>query len=319
MHRRYHGYDYDRGGAMFVTLGLSPRRQLFGRVDHDHVVYTPEGEIALACIGEAARIFEGRILLHRFVIMPDHVHLRFSWPAMPDALTIIGRFVGRIKQTVHYRIAGHAPSIWDEGYHDLICTSGRMNRCVDGYIGNNPLKHWLMHLDRSLMHVREPFLLPPNCDDGSVWRAVGEEALLDAAPLVSMRISRRIPAAKLPEVVAVCLRGAERGYRYVSTFYSPGERALWEALAAHGSAPMVRLIPTFMDLAYRPHGLEPPLFAGRRLLVLSRMADPSADPMRGELLDLNAIAARIALASPGGKAVYAQWDGAAVRYASATP
>ena len=79
---------------------------------------------------------------------------------------------------------------------------------------------------------------------------------------------------------------------------------------------MVRLIPTFMDLAYRPHGLEPPLFAAQRLLVLSRMADPTADPTRGELLDLNEIAARLALASPGGRAVYAQWNGASIQYAS---
>lgn len=301
---------------MFVTIGLSPRRPLFGRVDHDHVVYSAEGEIAMQCIREAALHYGDAILLHRFVVMPDHVHIRFSWGAQGNALRTIGAFVGRIKQMIHYHIAGHAPSIWADGYHDIICTSERMNRCVDAYIANNPLKQWLMYRDRSLMHVREPFLLPPGCDEGCVWRAVGEEALLDASPLVAMRISRRIPAAKLPEVVAVCMRGVDHGYRYVSTFYSPGERALWEALAAHGTAPMVRLIPTFLELAYRPHGQEAPLFAARRLLVLSRMADPEAAPARGELLDLNEIAARLALGSPGGKAVYAQWNGSAVRYES---
>ena len=301
---------------MFVTIGLSPRRPLFGRVDHDHVIYSPEGEIAMLCIREAALHYGALIQLHRFVVMPDHVHLRFSWSAQGNALRSIGAFVGRIKQTIHYRIAGHSPSIWEDGYHDLICTSERMNRCVDAYIGNNPLKQWLMYRDRSFMHVREPFLLPSGCDEGCVWRAVGEESLLDASPLVAMRISRRIPAAKLPAVVAVCMRGVEHGYRYISTFYSPGERTLWEALAAHGAAPMVRLIPTFLELAYRPHCQEAPLFAARRLLVLSRMADPEADPARGELLDLNEIAARLALASPGGKAVYAQWNGSAVRYES---
>ncbi len=301
---------------MFVTIGLSPRRPIFGRVDHDHVVYSAEGEIAVQCIREAWLHYAAALQLHSFVVMPDHVHLRFSWGAQSNALRTIGVFVGRIKQTIHYRIAGHAPSIWEDGYHDLICTSERMNQCVDAYIGNNPLKQWLMFRDRSLMHVNEPFLLPPGCDEGCVWRAVGEEALLDASPLVAMRISRRIPAAKLPEVVAVCMRGVERGYRYVSTFYSPGERILWNALSVHGGAPMVRLIPTFMELAYRPHGHEAPLFAARRLLVLSRMADPEAAPTRAELLDLNEIAARLALASPGGKAVYVQWDGSAVRYES---
>ena len=67
---------------------------------------------------------------------------------------------------------------------------------------------------------------------------------------------------------------------------------------------MIRLVPTFMDLAYRPHGLEPQLFAQKRLLVLSRMADPDEPPRRGELVGLNFIAAAIARASEGGRAVY---------------
>ena len=301
---------------MFVTIGLSPRRPVFGRVYHDHVEHTSAGEAAVRCIREAEGAFAGRIRLHRFVVMPDHLHLRFSWPAQPGALAVVGRFVGRIKQTIHYTVAGHAPSIWEHGYHDLICTSEDMNRSVDGYIGYNPLKHWLMRCDRTLLHVREPILLPAGCADGSVWRAVGDASLLDAAPLVAMRISRKIPMAKLPEVVEVCRRGLDRGYRYVSTFFSPGERALATMVAAQDRAVMVRLAPTFLDLAYRPHGHEPLLFASRRLLVLSRMVVPGVVPTRHELLDLNEIAARIALSSPGGKAVYVQWDGACVRYAA---
>ena len=196
---------------MFVTIGLSPRRALFGNVDHDHVVFSDEGEIAVQCIREAWLHYAAALQLNSFVVMPDHLHLRLSWSAQGNALRTVGAFVGRIKQTIHYRIAGHAPSIWED---------------------------------------------------------------------------------------------------------SPGERMLWNALATHESAPMVRLIPTFMDLAYRPHGHEAPLFAARRLLVLSRMADPEADPTRAELLDLNEIAARLALANPGGKAVYVKWDGFAVRYES---
>ena len=96
---------------MFVTIGLSPRRPLFGRVDHDHVIYSPEGEIAMLCIREAALHYGALIQLHRFVVMPDHVHLRFSWSAQGNALRSIGAFVGRIKQTIHYRIAGHSTSI----------------------------------------------------------------------------------------------------------------------------------------------------------------------------------------------------------------
>ena len=313
-HRRFRDYDYSRGGALFATIGLSPRKPLFGRVDHDRIILAPAGQAAIRRIREAENRFAGSIRLHRFVIMPTHLHLRFSWPAgLADPLRTIGAFVGWIKQTIHWDVAGHSPSIWEKGWHDLVCTSARMNRCVDAYIGYNPLKHWLMHQDRSLLHVHEPFLLPAG-DHGSVWRAVGDTALLGAERLVAVRISRRIPREALPGVVEVFLRAAEKGHRIVSTFYSPGEKMLLEALAARPQSPMVRLVPTFVSLAYRPHGLETPLFAAHRLLVLSRMADPEAQPTRPELLDLNTIAEALALSSPDGMAVYAQWTNNKVVY-----
>jgi hypothetical protein len=81
-----------------------------------------------------------------------------------------------------------------------------------------------------------------------------------------------------------------------------GEKMEFQALAEEDDVPMIRLVPTFMDLAYRPHGLEPQLFTQRRLLVLSRMADPAEPPRRGELLGLNYVAAAIARASEGGRA-----------------
>ena len=292
---------------MFTTFGLKGRPKLFGAIDHNHVALSPAGEIACRDLADVRSRFNGIITLRRNIIMPDHVHLRFTWPAgLPNALKAIGDFIGRFKQFSHYHIAGHAPSIWEEGYHDLICTSERMNRSVDAYIDNNPLKWWLMHMDRSLIHVEEPFILPVG-GNGDIWRAVGNSFLAATPKLVAIRISRRVPQNQLQGVVDKCARAADaQGYTFISTFYSPGERLLFKQLAAIPQMRMVRLIPTFLDLAYRPHGEEPMLFAERRLLVLSRMADPAAAPSRPELLDLNAIAASLALATPGGKAIYAR-------------
>jgi len=212
------------------------------------------------------------------------------------------------------RPAGHAPSIWHERYHDIICPSERTNRTIDAYIHNNALKSWLMHVDRSLMHVIEPFLLPEAGGD-DFWRAVGDTTILDSPRLVSLRISQKVPEAELPKIVDACVRGAvDKGYVYVSTFFSPGERAVMKALAAIDGTRFIRLVSTFMELAYRPHGDEPILFAKKRLLVLSRMPDPEAKPSRGELVGLNFIAADLARASLGGKAVYVQWLGGKVVY-----
>jgi len=313
--RRFHGYDYARGGSMFITGTLAARRPLFGRVEQGKMMLSQAGEAARRDLLGAAAHFVNFITIRSFEIMPDHVHVRFTWPAgFDDAVARIGHFVGRFKQLSTWHIAGRGPSIWSKLYHDLLCTSERMNRTVDAYIGNNALKWWLMHGDRSLMHVVEPLQLGA-VEGDELWRGVGEVSLLDRARLVSIRISQRVPSAELPRVVEDCLRTARmRGYVYVSTFYSPGEKALFRKLAAESDLPTIRLIPTFMELAYRPHGDEPCLFARKRLLVLSRMRDPLAAPRRGELLELNAIAATLARLSEGGKAVYVQWQNGRVIY-----
>ena len=304
-HRRFHGYDYSRGGSMFVTTCLEPRRPLFGRVDHDSVVLSEAGETAKCDLLEAAAHFAGFITLRSWTFMPDHAHVRFTWPAgYADAVKKIGAFIGRFKQFSQYHVAGRGPTIWEDGYHDLICVSERMNRAVDAYVKNNALKWWLMHGDKSLMHVVEPFLLPEAGGD-DFWRAVGNFDLLERPRIVSLRISRKVPELALPQIVAACRRGAvEKGYAYISTFFSPGERAVFKAIAEETDAPLIRLAPTFMELAYRPHGLDPLLFAKKRLLVLSRMADPAEPPRRDELLGLNYIAAALAEAGEGGRSVY---------------
>ena len=219
-YRRFHGYDYSRGGSMFVTTCLEPRRRLFGYVEHERVVLSEAGETAMRDLLGAAEHYAGFITLRSWTIMPDHVHLRFTWLAgHTDAVKTIGAFIGRFKQFSQYHVAGRGPTIWEEGYHDLICVSERMNRAVDAYVKNNALKWWLMHGDRSLMHVVEPFLLPAAGGD-DLWRAVGNTGLLDAGRLVSLRISRKVPESAFPQIVAACRRGAmEKGYVYVSTFF----------------------------------------------------------------------------------------------------
>lgn len=315
-YRRFADYDYERGGAMFVTTALADRRvRLFGQVDHEKMVCSRAGEIAVADFREACAKFAGKIRVHRWVLMPEHFHVRFSWPAgLEDPVKTIGAFIGRFKQMSQWHIAGREPIIWERNYHDFICMSERMNRTIDAYIDNNALKWWLMKCDSSLMHVQEPFPMPEFSGD-EIWRAVGAADLLDAPKIVALRISRSVPAAGIPQIVDACVKAAERkGYVYASTFYSPGEHAVFHALAARPEARMIRLIPTFMDLAYRPHGDEPRLFAAKRLLVLSRMRDPEEPPRRGELLELNDLCGRLARASEGGKTVYAKSVGGKVAY-----
>lgn len=290
---------------MFVTIRLEPRRPLFGHVNRERVLLSEAGEIAKRDLLEAAGRFKGFITLRAWTIMPDHVHLRFTWPSgNTDAEKMIGAFIGRFKQFSKHHISWHRDGIWEEGYRNFICAAERLNRTVDAYIVNNPRKWSLLHGDESLMRMVEPFPLP---EDGGhdLWRAVGNTDLLKRDRIVSLRISRKVPRMALPQIVETCRRDAvENGYLYVSTFFSPGERMVFKALAAEKDFSMIRLLPTFTELAYRPHELDPPLFAEKRLLVLSRMVDPAEPTKPGELVSLNFTAANLARAREGGRTVY---------------
>jgi len=302
---------------MFVTITLDEGCKMrFGKVNHNQVDLNEFGLVAHRDLIEAANHFFGFITLRSYSIMPNHIHLRFTWPAgNPKALKDIGSFVGRFKQFSQYHIAGHGPHIWQTGYHDLLCVCELANRTVDAYIKNNPLKWWLMYCDKSLMHVVEPFYLPEGIGGEDLWRAVGNFDLLDSTRLVSLRISQKIPQEQLGKVAAICVRGAlEKGYVYVSTFVSPGERLVFKELAALEGPQMIRPLSTYVDLAYRPHGAEPLLFAKQRLLLVSRMPDPAAKPRRGELVGLNYMAAALARNAASGKAVYVQYVGGRVVY-----
>ena len=311
-HRRFSGYDYSRGAAVFATVSTEPRLALFGEVREGRMVLSGFGETAEAALLEAAAHFPA-IALHAHVVMPDHVHIRFHVPpGLPDPVRIFGAFVGRFKQFSQWRIgrAGGPARIWEKGYHDHLCLSRQMIDAVDRYIANNPLKWWLMHGDRSLLHVREPLAapwLPPD----AFWRGVGRFEPQSGRKLVALRVSRRIPGREVPGVVETCVKGALRGYCYVSTFFSPGEHAVYRAVAERTEAPMIHLRPDAIAWAYRPTGLEPQLFAAGRLLALARMEATDAPADRATLLWLNEKAREIAIGA-GGAAAYARFEGGRV-------
>ena len=305
-YRRYRGYDYSRGAEVFATVSTSPRAPLFGAVREARVSLSPLGALVEKHLFEAADHVAG-IVLRSHVVMPDHVHVRFRLEAgLPAPTRTMGAFMGRFKQLSQWAVrqAGGPPHLWEEGYHDHLCLSRQMIEAVDRYLANNPLKWWLMHGDRSLLHVREP-LADPWLSSDVFWRGVGRWTPRPGQRLVSLRVSRRLSLAQQREVAEVCLRGAARGDVYVSTFFSPGEHLVYRTLAEKSAAPLIHLRAPAVHWAYRPTGLEPQLFAAGRLLVLARMEATDDPARRADLLWLNAKAQEIALGA-GGVAVYAR-------------
>lgn len=345
-YRRLSGWDYSKGASFFITIATEPRRLLFGKVEDGAMVLSPLGERVLESL-EVIPAYNPGIALYGHVVMPDHVHLRCHLASgLAEPLQVLGHAIRRFKNhtTKVYRelSASAAPSsafftsgggdiredgrtqfghhlLWHQGYHDHLCLSRETIDTVEHYIANNPLKWWLMYCDKSLMRVREPLDSPLLDPTGILWRGVGNTDLLAPSAsgsgrrIVSIRISRRIPETQLPRVIEDCLQGARAGCVYASTFFSLGEHRLFDALAAAGM-PMVKLQTRAIGWGYRPVGLEPELFARRQLLIIAAMGSPSTPSSRFELLELNRQAARIALAAPGGMAVYAVPKGGGVAY-----
>jgi REP element-mobilizing transposase RayT len=305
--RRFHGYDYSRGAVMFITFGISSRRHVFGEVNGSKVAYSPAGLAALETF-QLERMRNPDLTVHSFVIMPDHVHLRIHVrPGASEPLKAVGKFVNNFKRWTKWKAAKLGVAIdWQANYHDRLCLNAEVIDLVDKYIANNPLKWSLMHGPNPPLKVHEP-LDCPWLPDGEWWTGVGNVDLLGAdVKLAAFRLSRSIPRRDFAPVVAKCLAAVEKGYVPASTFISPCERALKDALAAAG-APMVRVVPDPLATVYRPKEDEPGLFAAGRLLLLSRVA--AAGMSRSAAWhEINDVLAGIAC-NGGGAAAYVRGRG----------
>lgn len=267
-HYRYHGYDYRRGASLFLTFALKTRRPLLGRVEGEAVVHSAAGQAVAATIAREAKRPGGPVL-HGFVVMPDHVHARvYVRPGAPEPLRQVGQFVANVKRWSAYHAARLGIElVWQESFHDRLCLSREIIERVEKYIANNPLKWSLMHGDKALMRVEEPLeaaCLPLD----EWWSGVGNKALLGGR-MMALRLSRKIPSGEIAAVVARCIAEVQKGFVPISTFISPAERALAEALL-RTDAPMIRVVPDALERVYRPKGDEPRLFAQGQLLLLSR-------------------------------------------------
>lgn len=307
-YHHYYGYDYSRGAVMFVTTSTEPRQRVFSTIEGGKAIPTDFGRMALhELFVTTQRVPE--VKLSRYVLMPDHVHL-LLWikPGQSDGLARLGRFVGGFKRAVRQRWKelGHEGALWQEGYHDLICLDHDFIEGVKLYIDYNPLKWELMHTEKGLIPIREPLdcaWLP----DGTYWKGIGRCDLLDGSrKLCSVRISRRVAEPLFPQMLSRFQDALAKGFCLVSTFLSPGERALYQMLASKG-AEFVHIKGTAIPVVYRPTIHETPLFAAKKLLVLGRQTD-EREVRRADCLALNDAIAQMALASDGA-AVYVKEGG----------
>lgn len=306
--RRYHDYDYRRGAAMFITFNVEPKEDILGHIEAPGILVPNEwGRMVEQKLLETAAKYP-EITLHKYVIMPNHAHLRlYLHPNLPDPLHTLGGFIRSFKMSSRMALTalGHTGPLWQKAYYDLVCVAREMFMSADRYIDNNARKRFLLSSPDRPMRVIEPLMserLPPDI----WWSGVGAVELLSPEQrIASFRLSRSLQSTHYNKVIQCALRAVKAGYAIASTFISPCERTLLQALAETPNARVIKAGHKMLEFVYRPTGFETQLFAENRLLLLSRQSDPD-DTRRKGWVDLNENIAAIARAGRVGRAVYAR-------------
>lgn len=297
--RRFQGYDYSRGAAMFITIVVEPRRPLFGAIRDAKLVKTSLGEAVARRLQEIGG--QPGIRLFNSVVMTDHVHLQLHLRAGQDEpLTVLGRAIGCFKSLCakdYHEICGEAGSLWQQGYHDWICQSEEMIAAVNRYIDYNPLKYELRWNQPEFLAIREP-LAAWRLSTDEFWRGIGAVELLDGdLPFVALRISRKLTARQIDEAKRrIAAKIGE--YVFIGGWISPGEKAIRDLLLADPRGKIVQILPSAMPHDYKVGSLWLEAIRDRRAAIIAK-DNSEVEFSRAACLDLNAAAAGMALGSQG--------------------
>lgn len=331
-YRRFKGWDYAKGASLFITIGVEPRRRLFGEVDGGEVKLSWLGEKVLGALEMMPMLNPGVMVFGR-VVMPDHIHFNCALkPGLPEPLKVLGRAVRRLKNYItaeakrslavsiaRSQAGGGVKdsrdgetafrSIWQQGYHDHLLVSREMIDATERYIAYNPLKWSVMYGSGGGLRVIEP-LMSPRFAVGDYWKGVGNVELLSPGEkIVSLRVSREVAA---PDAISAVVRrmenAVEKGYVVISGFISKGERAVRDMLCRRKDARFVRVLPSSLpNRRFKPESVYVAPFSQNRYLEIARGNDESEFGRRA-CLDLNEEIIEIATAGEG-LALYWKGDG----------
>ena len=163
---RLRGYDYSQLGLYFVTLVCQDRAPLFGEV-RDGIMYLNEiGRIASEELLHTQEVRDN-IVLHEYIVMPDHIHriIEIQYPkAATSAVGVFqspGQTIGAIirgykiatikrikslmnkgfcKGELQFAPTSAPTKIWQRNYYEHIIRSERAYRNMSRHIINNPRK-----------------------------------------------------------------------------------------------------------------------------------------------------------------------------------
>ena len=141
-HNRLSADLYCVPGAYFITICVSERQKLLWRNDKETLTHDiPLSEIGMIVqehIIDIPSHYAGSIVVQKYVIMPNHVHILLSSHnaddrACPDIRQVIRAFKGSVSKHV-------GRSIWQKGFFDRIVRDMNEYDTIWKYIDENPIK-----------------------------------------------------------------------------------------------------------------------------------------------------------------------------------
>lgn len=177
---------------------------------------------------------------------------------------------------VDSRYSGREPAIiWQPNYYDVICFEAEELAVKEAYIKANPQRWALKRIPRGTIKTS---------------RYLGNLELLRALPKRVLRLSRKAAEQEIEEMKQF-LGELWEGV-VVSTFFSPGERALLDALHTLPSSRIIWIMPMAMP-GHIPVKWGKVLLEGRALW-LSAYSDEQQEATRASCMECNTWAERLA-------------------------
>lgn len=158
---RLRGYDYSKEGLYFITICCQDRIYRFGKIVNGIMILNDAGKQTEICWMAIPEHFTN-VVLHDFVIMPNHIHgiveitaptvrakhysLPHTWanddlPLRHGTSKTVGSIVRgfKIGVTKWFIENYNTKNIWQRNYYEHIIRDENAYRNISDYIINNPL------------------------------------------------------------------------------------------------------------------------------------------------------------------------------------
>ncbi|MDR6195380.1 transposase [Siphonobacter sp. SORGH_AS_0500] len=126
---RLKGYDYSQAGLYFITICVQNRECLFGEILKGELFLNEAGQMVVSQWSALPERFKN-IVLHEFVVMPNHFHAILEIETVGATLVVAS-------SAKNWR--SFNGKLWQRNYWEHIIRNEQSYQTISNYIVNNPL------------------------------------------------------------------------------------------------------------------------------------------------------------------------------------